>query len=284
MQRATTQKLLQMDRRWIFLMVFVSILVARLIPFDLPIEAGPNVRTMADTIREVGEKGGRLLISFDYEPGTAPELDPMSRAIMRHAFKNGAKVVGVTLAQNGQDLAERNMRFVAEEYGKEYGTEWAFLGYKPGFVTVMIGMGQDFYSTFSKDSEGRDIRSIPLTRDVHSLSDFDYVVTVTSNKACEDYVIYTVEKYKYTLGCGVTGVIAPDIFPFIQTGQVNGFLGGLAGAAEFENYVGETDRAAVGMRPQSAVHALLVLFVLFGNLLFFLDRYLARRDRLRGQA
>ncbi len=223
MRRATTQKLLKMDRRWIFLMVFVSILIARLIPFDLPIDAGPNVRAMADTIREVGEKGGRMLISFDYEPGTAPELDPMSKAIMRHAFKHDVKVVGITLAQNGQDLAERNMRFVAEEQKKDYGTEWAFLGYKPGFVTVMIGMGQDFYSTFSKDSEGRDLRSIPLTRDIHSLSDFDYVVTVTSNKACEDYVIYTVEKIQVHTGLRSYGCHRAGYLPVHSDRSGSGF-------------------------------------------------------------
>ena len=63
--------------------------------------------------------------------------------------------------------------------------------------------------------------------------------------------------------------MGPEMYPFIQSNQLTGFLGGLKGAAEYETLIDHKDRAAAGMSPQSVVHVLVVCFILFGNFLYF---------------
>ena len=42
------------------------------------------------------------------------------------------------------------------------------------------------------------------------------------------------DRFHFPLAMGCTAVIAPDLYPFVQSGQVTGILGGLRGAADYE--------------------------------------------------
>ena len=88
----------------------------------------------------------------------------------------------------------------------------------------------------------------------------------------EMWVLFGQEKYKFPLAAGCTAVMAPDLFPFLQSKQLTGLIGGLAGAAEYETLVDHPGSATIGMRPQSVTHLLLILFILLGNLMYFLNR------------
>jgi hypothetical protein len=134
-------------------------------------------------------------------------------------------------------------------------------------------MGQDFHATLPKDSRGNDTRTMEVTRDIRSLRDFDYVVEITGSSTAEDWIAYGQERYRFRMATACTAVMAPDQFPFLQAGQINGLMGGLAGAAEYESLLGGADREATrNMTPQSVVHLVILLFIVLGNLLYFVGR------------
>ena len=68
--------LLNIDRRIIFVFVALGVIIPALTSFNLPINPTPNVQSIYDTIEEVGAKNGTILISFDYGPGSFPEVQP----------------------------------------------------------------------------------------------------------------------------------------------------------------------------------------------------------------
>ena len=68
----------------------------------------------------------------------------------------------------------------------------------------------------------------------------------------------------------MTAVMASDAYPFLQSGQLSGLIGGLKGAAEYEQLINHRDRAFIGMDAQSITHILIVIFIIFGNISFFL--------------
>ena len=80
------------------------------------------------------------------------------------------------------------------------------------------------------------------------------------------------------MGIGCTAVSAPDYYTFLQSGQFVGMLGGLKGAAEYEELMERsgypTGRrpATVGMDSQSFGHILIVVMVIFGNIGYFIVR------------
>ncbi len=275
------ERLLNIDRRIVYLFIFLGVSIPLLIDFELPIRATPNVRAVHDTIENLaGKEGATVLISFDYGPTSQPELQPMAVAILRHCFSRGIRVIGVTLIAEGVGLAEHAFETAAEEFEREYGRDYAFLGFKAGGPILILNMGQDFHGTFSEDFRGHPTNEMEVTRGIRSLKDLDYVIDLAAGyPGVEEWIAYGQERYRFLLGCGCTAVMAPDFFPFLQSKQLNGMIGGLAGAAEYETLIDRKDLAVSGMRPQSVAHVIIIAFILLGNIVYFTHRRFSKSPR-----
>jgi len=267
--------LANIDRRFIYLLVGLGAAAPLLFSFDLPVKATPPVRAVYATVEEIARKSDRaaVLISFDYDPGSEAELQPMARAILRHCFQRNLRVVGVSHWAGNTDLVEEAFATAASDYGRKPGQDYVFMGFKTGGGALVIDMGKDFPGAFPQDARGNDTRNMEAMRGIRSLKDFDYVIALAAGTpGIEMWIAYGQERYRFKMGGGCTAVIAPDEFPFLQAGQLNGLIGGLAGAAEYETLIGRKDEAVSGMRPQSVVHVVVILLIATGNLFYFLSR------------
>jgi hypothetical protein len=140
-----------------------------------------------------------------------------------------------------------------------------------------MNMGQEVHSAFPNDAWGTATSALPLMQRVHTFSDVDLVFDLAAGDSIEFWWIpYGQEKYRFPFAGGCTAVMAPDLFPFLQSGQLRGLLGGLAGAAEYEGLIGHPGSATTGMRAQSVTHLIIVAFILIGNAAYFASR---RRTR-----
>ena len=195
----------------------------------------------------------------------------MAIALLRHAFQRNLKVLGVTLWPAGAGLAEAALAQVAREQGKARGKDFVFLGYAPGEANAVISMGQDFRAAFPTDYAGTKIAEIPLLINVRSLRDIPYVLSLSVGfPGIETWYVYGKEKYGFELGGGCTAVSAPRFYPLLNTGQINGLLGGLRGAAEYELLIGAQGKAIAGMDAQSATHFLIIFLIVICNVAHFL--------------
>ena len=138
------EKLLNIDRRIIFIFVFLGVAIPLLMEFHFPIKPTAAVRSVHEMFEAAAntEDGGVVLFSWDYGPGSEPELQPMALSLLRHCFRRNIKVVAICLWPEAPGLAQDALDQVAGEYGKEYGTDYAFLGYKPGLWAPIINMGR----------------------------------------------------------------------------------------------------------------------------------------------
>jgi hypothetical protein len=60
-------------------------------------------------------------------------------------------------------------------------------------------------------------------------------------------------------------VSTPEFYPYLQSGQLKGLLGGMAGAAEYERLRNEKGTATRGMDAQSLAHVFVALCIVAGN-------------------
>ena len=65
---------------------------------------------------------------------------------------------------------------------------------------------------------------------------------------------------------GCTGVNAPNLYQYLNSGQIKGIIGGLQGASEYETLVKRPGSATLGMPAQSAAHGLIILLLIIGYL------------------
>ena len=263
------ERLLRIDRRYIFVLVALAVTIPLLIRFNLPILATKEVKGIYNKIDSLPE-GSHILIAFDYDPASKEELQPMAIALLHHCFRNNIKVVGMTLYPGGPGLADKAITETGKQYNKVNGEDYVFLGFKTGFELVMINMGENIYSAFSKDFHGNLTVGMPALEGIQSLHDFEFVIDLASGSTIEAWIAFGKEKYDFDLGAGCTAVIGPDMYPFLQSKQLTGLMSGLKGAAEYETLINKKAHAVAGMSPQSVVHVLIVIFVIFGNFIYFM--------------
>ena len=274
-------RLLNLDRRIIFILVFLGVAIPLLVDIDLPIVPTPTVRAAYDEIERVAAEDGErpVLLSLSFGASTEPEMVPMVSAVIRHLYSRDLKIVALCLWPEAVGLGQPVLESLAEEYGKEYGKDYVFLGYKPGAASVIINLGQDLHSAFPRDTQGTALTDMELTKWVHSLRDFGLVFDFAAGDSIEFWWIpFGQEKYKFSFAAGCTAVMAPDLYPFLQSRQLKGLLGGLAGAAEYEALVGYPARGHSGMQPQSVTHLIIILSIVLGNAVYFASRRRSARS------
>ena len=268
-------RLINIDRRFIFIFVFLGVAIPLLTDIPLPIKPSPTVRSVYDEIERVAEEdaGRPVLLCFSFGASTEPEMVPMVRAILRHLFRRDLKVVGMCLWPEAVGLARPVMDELGAEFGRRYGEDYAFLGYKIGQQAVVLSMGQSVAGTFPFDVEGTPAADLPVLAGVENLKDFSFVFDFAAGDSMEFWWIpFGQEKHRFPFAGGCTAVMAPDLYPFLQSGQLVGLLGGLTGAAEYEELVEAPGQATEGMQPQSVTHVIIILFIILGNAAYFISR------------
>ena len=91
-------KLGNLDRRIIFLLIGLAVLIPLINPnlIDLPLGEDRNTRVVYDSISNLNTND-KVLISFAYGASTKPEVHPMAVGLLNHLFSKGVKVYIVSL-------------------------------------------------------------------------------------------------------------------------------------------------------------------------------------------
>jgi len=218
------------------------------------------------------EEGSAVLISFDYEPSTMAELDPMAEAMLKHLFTKDAKVMGMTLLPGGPGVAENVLRNEHDAAGREYGKDWVFLGYVPDGTAAMLRIGEDISMVFPTDQYGADLKAFPMMKRVKNYRDIALVIALSSTAMPQYWAQYAHDRYGAAVAVGGTAVEAVRMYPYYDSGQIIGFLGGLKGAAEYEVLNRIPGSGVQGMDAQTIAHLFMILLVILGNLGYFLER------------
>ncbi len=264
-------KLINIDRRITYLVICLAVLIPFFIPMRFPIYVSPPVQSVYEYIEALPE-GSVVLMGFNFSPSTMPELYPMSLAVLRHCYSKKLKVIGMTFYSKIASKADKVMRKVAQEYGYEESRDYTYLGYKRDVEPVMLGIGEVISDPYPKDYRKRPISQIPMMNDIKNYSDIDLVMDFGSGNSPEWWVAYAGARHHQTIAAGCTGVMVAGLYPYLQTGQLIGLIGGLKGAAEYEKLIKKPEKATLGMKAQSIAHIAIILLVVFGNVVYFLSR------------
>ena len=266
-------KLGKVDRRWIFLIIGAVVIIPLFFPLGLPIRATATTQQAYDAINQL-PKGSKILLSCEYGPSTKPEIHPMVMAVLRHLFKNEHKVYVTCLWPDGQFLAEEALDKVAEEeYGLTYGEDYVLLGFRPGNEAVVKGIVSDLRKLYTIDARGTKVTDIPMMNGVNRFEDFDFLFSASAGyPGTIEWVQYAVDPTDVPMSTGTTSIQVNEIMPYIQAGQVNGILAGMPGAAEYEALIGVPGIGTSGMDAQSIAHLVIVIFIVLGNIGFFIER------------
>lgn len=280
-------RLLSLDRRWIFVTVAVSLTVPFFLNIQCKSRISPEVQNLYNSIKDL-RPNSKVMVAFDYDPASEPELNPMAEAFLKFAFTKGWKVIMLGLWPQGPLMADRVMERVVQDSGVaalnlEYGIDYCNLGYQAGNEFAIQAMGASIEIAFPRDLRGTPTHEIPIMQGVQDFSNIDYVFNLSAGyPGTVEWVQIAVDRYGVTLGAGNTAVQAPLVYPYLGAGQLTGLLGGMKGAAEFEELTGYKGNASKFMVSQTAAHLVVIMFIVLGNVAFFLNK--KREKKLKGKS
>ncbi len=265
------QRLGELDRRIIYAIIGLAVIIPLVLKITMPIRVSETVRNAYESIERL-PAGSIVMISIDYDASSEPELQPMLIAVLRHCFKKDLKVILLGHWALGLPLGEIALNRVSAEYNKKYGEDYINLGYRPGYSALMVGIGREIRDFFSADYRNVPIDSFPFMRNVHNYNQIAMLVGLEAGATGDAWVQFAGARFGQKMFLGATGVTAPDLYPYLQAGQITGLIAGLQGAAEYETLINEKGTGTLGMPTQSVVHGLIILFILLGNISYFVLR------------
>ena len=189
-------RLMRLDRRWIFLFLVIVCVITYAFEFEVPILVEREVERIYEFVDSL-PPGDIVMIAIDYDPNNMAELHPMAYAIIEQCWRKELKVLVTSLSQNGPGMADEALRKISDSLrvpktynGVEYpareivnGVDFTFLGYKPYFALVILGMGQDFRLPFPSDYYGNPLDSIPSVHARRTLTRLAALPVVTTAAA-----------------------------------------------------------------------------------------------------
>lgn len=271
-QRSLAERLEFIDRRVIFLIMAVSIVIPLIWPIGLSVESSRSVRDFYDAVDALPE-GSIVLVADDWDPGSIAELKTASVAVHEHLFKRGLRVVNLTLWEGGTGIVDRTLSEVAARYDAVEGEDYVWLGFKPGREQAMLPIAETLHNFFPTDARGTPLDQLPIMTGVNGVNDMAMIISVSAGyPGTKEWVQQVASRFDTPMVSICGGVSAPEYYTYYEAGQLVGLVGGLQQMAEYEKLLDRPAFATKAMDAQSVGHYTLVILIILGNVLFLINK------------
>jgi hypothetical protein len=274
------------DRRIIYAILLAVVILPLVFPTILKVTPMTPVEKLFIAVDNTTEDKA-LILDCSYSPQIKAEVEPMAIAVLRHAFKTRKKILVLSLYVEMIGLATRAINQVVDEFNSTaqtyqdsiiYGRDYVFLGWQPPPIVPMLGMGESISNIYVVDYYGNQTDTLQMMKAIKNYNDISILVALSGSRIPISWVSYAQNRYGLVVGVGCTAVSGADFYPYYQTGQFTGLMIGMKGAAEYEELV-ETNYGVKGRRIASEAmlsltyaHLAIMLFIVIGNIGFFLHR------------
>ena len=149
----------QIDRRIIYLLLTLFVILPFFVPFTMRQNIMPQTQQLFDFIESIPPDDKAVMLSVDYTPQTMPECHPMALALLKHCFARDIPVVGLSFNVQAPGLAVDAFATVADSINSVatsqedsviYGRDYVYLGWKSGFVAAILDMGESIAGVFPR--------------------------------------------------------------------------------------------------------------------------------------
>jgi hypothetical protein len=181
--------------------------------------------------------GDPVMISFDYEPGMAGEMETVASGLIDHLMAKEAHLTLVSTSPTGPALASHLVDRFKETYGYTSGNQFINLGYVPGGASGLLGFAKIPQRVTPLSYDGMNAWATTPLANVNTLADFNLVIVITDTpntaRAWIEQVQPRIEGVPFIL---VTSAQAePILRPYYGGGdaQVQGLVSGIPGGSAY---------------------------------------------------
>ncbi len=277
------------DRRVLYVLLALVIGFPIVVPVAVPPAVVlPQTQSFYDTIEKIAQdpvaKNKLVIVSANYGAGTLADNNTQAEAVFRHLMKRKLKFAIFSFNDpQGRQLAQDVVDRIQGQYGYQYGRDYCNWGYRPAAAieALLKAMVRDIPGAVGNDYKGTALAQVPVMQGIKTVDDINLIVEVSPSNTLPSWLQYFQHTGKEdipTLFCP-TPVMAPEAFPFLKSGQLQGMLFGLKGAIEYEGLIKEPGFATRASAALSYSHLLIIALIVLGNVGMVMERRAAARGR-----
>ena len=268
------------SQRALRMLIGVLLIVIILLPLLGFPQAGIKVGQIANVgafYREIEAvpAGASVLLAVDYAPGYSGEMRFAAKGVIQSLMLHELRLATVSTQPTGAVLAEGLKQLALEEfpeYEERYNErDWFInLGYLPGEMISLQELAhkpqQAVQYGMSAGLENRAVWDSAVLQNINRLDDFSMVILITdtfeSGRAWIEQVQPSLEDVPFLVISSAQA--APMLQPYVQSGQVQGLLAGMAGGLSFEQLtlIPGLERGAFWLSNQFGLAAAILIIVL----------------------
>jgi hypothetical protein len=275
-------RLQKIDRRWVYLFVFVActvpfVLAQTKYKIALPVYESPEARDVYDVVDKC-PPNKVVMVDSSWDAGSMGENRGQVEVVFDHMLRNHTKFI--VTAQNcplGPQFSQEVLdKLVAEKYpNAKYGVDYVNLGVVIGADwQIMSQIAKDIRRVYPKDVKGTLVDQIPVMKNVHNINDI-YMIHAVTYSPSENWLAFIYGPYRTPITFGCAGIQSTTYYRYVSSGQLKGMLVGIRGAAEYDAMLYPTDlskRRSLGTKlivPLSFGHLVVIIAIIVGNIGFF---------------
>ncbi len=269
-------------RRWtmrpfIYLLLFLAVLVPFILPYDLTGAtfniAGTPAAEFFDTLQQKVPANSTVLLSFDYDPSAAGEMDLLAKAVVRDLVKRRVKIIAVSTLETGPQIARRILDDAAREASNyTYGSSYVIV-YLPGHEAGLAQLAATGLPTGADFVEQKPIAPFLAAVNIKTLSDLPMVIEFAgSEEPLKIWVEQVQPRAGVRIAAAVSAAVEPKARAYRNANQLTAMLSGLLGAAQYEVLSSQPGLAVISVNAQTAAQFVLVFVILLGNVVFWISR------------
>lgn len=262
----------RIDRRILYVLLLFVIGVPIFVTIQLPMNINPATRKFHQSVEAI-RPDKLAIVSCGWQAASQAECKPQTEALLRHLMSRRKRLVVMTFLPAGSKLSYDIASRIARETGAEYGKDWIHLGYVAQPTLFMKALVRDVPAAMVKDRNGKPVADYAVMQGINTINDVDFISEVTGTPLYEYWIQLVVGSSKSLKYCAaLTAVMAPECYPLLDSGQLNGLMEGMKGAAEYEKLTEATGRATSAMGSLSFGHLLIMLLIIVGNVGYLMAR------------
>jgi len=270
-------RLLDIDQRILYVILFVALAYPILSPVMLPMEVQEYSRQGFEFVDSIPD-GSYVLFENNNAAATYPQCGPGMVANLIHLFRKNCKVVvfttGTTAVPFQQQAIDTAIEKLDPSIPTENGVNWVNIGYiGGGGESAVAAFVNDIKSVVEKDYFGTPIDELPIMEGINDAGDFQAVCWWGGSAGSVSWgVRQIVEPFGVPMVGSCTTNEVPNFSPYISAGQVQGLFGGVRGSAEYEYLLG-VPGPALGQAMATNFGGLVWLTaVILGNIFYAIKR------------
>ncbi len=230
--------------RWLMMVFLITIMLLPLIsgvqtnslPASIPKETA-NLFKAISTLPD----DAKILVVVDYEPAYAGELQTASSPILNHLMVKQANLYLVSTSPTGPLMAKQllnNLANYPQTYHSDYlsGEKYSILGFIPGEQAGILNLSESLTRTIPISLDLTKTTELNGLSGPSPISSFQAVLIISDHP---DSIRYWIEQTTSTTGSVPLWAItnaqaAPQLRPYVRSGQLAGFSAGEYGGTVYE--------------------------------------------------